>query len=289
MKKIGFIGLGIMGESMCERIIKVGKFPTCVYDVDNQKIEQLAGMGAKKASSIADIAEYATHIILMVPNDEIVHAIIQELLPVFKPNTIVIDMSTISPDTSRELAQKVSEKQCKMYDAPVVKSKPAAISGDLGIYVGGEKQGLDDILPILQCMGKNIIYLGANGAGLTMKLCHNTLVAEIQNGVNEMILLAANSNIAAEDFVKAISYGGGQNFYLDGKWRAISEGNFTPAFPFEHMAKDLKLTEKLAESKSMQLPGLHHVSRVYQKGMAEGLAREDFSAAYKMVEQDSKQ
>ncbi|MCB1157857.1 MAG: NAD(P)-dependent oxidoreductase [Leptospiraceae bacterium] len=289
MKKIGFIGLGIMGESMCDRIIQVGKFPCSVFDVDPAKVEKLVEKGGIKAESISDIANFATHIILMVPNDESVRSVFNSLLPVVKPGTTIIDMSTISPNTSRELALKVQEKGCTMYDAPVVKSKPAAISGDLGIYVGGDKEGLDDIRPILECMGKNIIHLGENGAGLTMKLCHNSLVAEIQNGVNEMLVLAGHFGISEENFVKAISYGGGQNFYLDGKWKAIKERNFSPAFPFEHMAKDIQLTKNLAETKNLHLPGIEQVNRIYQEGLRDNLGREDFSASYKVVELKSKQ
>ena len=284
MIKIGFIGLGIMGESMCQRVIEVGKYPTCAYDVDSVKIEKLVNIGAEKAESIKDVATFASHIIIMVPNDDCVKSVINELLPHLTAGITVIDMSTISPTVSKEMAKKVESAGSKMYDAPVVKSKPAAISGDLGIYVGGDKSGLNEITPILKCMGKNVIYLGENGSGLTMKLCHNSLVAQIQNGVNEMMLLANNAGISAEDFVKSISYGGGQNFYLDGKWKAIAERNFAPAFPFEHMAKDIKLTGELAESLGMKLSGIKNVDEVFMRGIEAGLSREDFSASFKVVE-----
>ncbi|MCP4179749.1 MAG: NAD(P)-dependent oxidoreductase [bacterium] len=284
MINIGFIGLGIMGESMCQRLIEVGKFNTCAYDVDSTKVNKLVGIGAKKAESIKEIADFATHIIIMVPNNACVESVIDTLLPNLKEGTTVIDMSTISPVVSKKMAKKIASKNCKMYDAPVVKSKPAAVSGDLGIYVGGDTNGLEEIIPILKCMGKNIIYLGDNGNGLVMKLCHNSLVAEIQNGVNEMMLLANKANISADDFVTSISYGGGQNFYLDGKWKAIKERNFAPAFPFEHMAKDIKLTSELADSLGVNLQGIKNVDQVYMSGIEDGFAREDFSASYKVVE-----
>ncbi len=284
MKKIGFIGLGIMGESMCQRVIEVGKFPTMAYDVDSNKVEQLVKLGAVKASSISDIAAYATHIVIMVPNNEIIESVIAELAPVLKPETVVIDMSTVSPVVSRELAGKVAACGCTMFDAPVVKSKPAAISGDLGIYIGGNKAKVADIMPILECMGSNIIYLGENGVGLTMKLCHNSLVAQIQNGVNEMMLLAKKSGIPAEDFVKSISYGGGQNFYLDGKWKAINEKNFAPAFSLANMNKDVNLTKDLANSLDLELHGLNNTVELFSQGMSMDLGQKDFSASYLVVE-----
>lgn len=284
MKKIGFIGLGIMGESMCQRIIEVGKFPTMAFDIDSNKVEQLVKIGAERASSISDIASYATHIVIMVPNNKIIEAVISELESVLKPGTVVVDMSTVSPVVSRELAARVEACGCVMFDAPVVKSKPAAISGDLGIYIGGDKSKVEDIMPILECMGSNIIYLGENGVGLTMKLCHNSLVAQIQNGVNEMMLLALKSGIPAEDFVKSISYGGGQNFYLDGKWKAINEKNFTPAFSLANMNKDVTLTKDLAENLGLELYGLNNTVELFTQGMDMDLGQKDFSASFLVVE-----
>jgi 3-hydroxyisobutyrate dehydrogenase-like beta-hydroxyacid dehydrogenase len=109
----------------------------------------------------------------------------------------------------------------KLLDCPVVKSQPAAVKGELGIYVGGDKEAYEQVKPILECMGHNIIYMGGNGTGLTMKILHNGLVGEIQNGVNEMLSMAASLGLNLSDVVTALGYGGAQCFYLDSKAKNI--------------------------------------------------------------------
>jgi 3-hydroxyisobutyrate dehydrogenase len=192
-------------------------------------------------------------------------------------------MSTIDPQISKELSKKIAEKGAVMLDAPVVKSVPAAVSGTLGIYVGGNEETYKNIKFILECMGNNIIYLGDNGSGLVMKLCHNTLVSQIQNGVNEMITLSQKSGIPTEDFIKAISYGGGQNFYLDGKGKAIIDNNFTTAFSIENMHKDVHLTGNLLDELGLNLPGVRIVQGIYDEAINRGYGKEDFCATIKVV------
>ena len=163
------------------------------------------------------------------------------------------------------------------------KSRPAAVSGTLGIYVGSDEETFEKIRPILAYMGSNIIRMGKNGMGLVMKICHNTLVAQIQNGVNETLALARLEGISVDDFALAISYGGGQNFYLDGQAQNIKNENWTTAFSLENMHKDLGICERLSEEAHFPMPGMENAKAVYDKGMAEGLGKEDFRATYKVV------
>jgi 3-hydroxyisobutyrate dehydrogenase-like beta-hydroxyacid dehydrogenase len=284
---VGFIGLGIMGESMCENILK-RNFPTWVYDIDPTKMQKMKDLGASPCKSVADIADHANYIIIMVPNSIHVEDVINKLLPKLKPGMVIIDMSTISPTVSKRLAEQVKTRGAEMLDAPVVKSKAAAISGELGILVGGNKQIFESVKPLLECMGKNIIHLGPNGNGLIMKLAHNMLVGEIQNGVNEMLVMTQATGLNIDDVVKAISYGGGQNFYLDSKWKNLKSQDYSPKFPFEHMNKDLGLTHDFIQNLHLELPGLELIQRIYQTGMQNNLNREDFSASFKVVEQQSK-
>nr|MDO8088840.1 NAD(P)-dependent oxidoreductase [Candidatus Sigynarchaeum springense] len=283
---VGFIGLGIMGESMAERIIRAGH-ETFIYDIDKARMDKVEKLGGKPCVSIAELAKLATHIIVMVPSNKNVRDVIGQVIPAMKPGTIIIDMSTISPVVSKELANKVKEKGGTMIDAPVVKSKAAAISGDLGILVGGDKSTFDAVTPLLQCMGKNIIHMGPNGSGLAMKLCHNMLVGEIQNGVNEMLVLANAAGLDMDSVVKAISYGGGQNFYLDSKATSIKARDFESKFPFEHMAKDMNLIIDYARSLGLDLEVANYVRGIYNVGMDEHLGKEDFSASIKIVEKSA--
>jgi 3-hydroxyisobutyrate dehydrogenase-like beta-hydroxyacid dehydrogenase len=287
MLKVGFIGLGIMGESMSERVIKAGH-ETLIYDINKAQVDKVAKLGGKPCGSIAELAKQVSHIIIIVPSNKHVRDVISQILPAMQPGTVIIDMSTISPVVSKELANKVKEKGGTMIDAPVVKSKAAAISGDLGILVGGDKATFEGVLPLLQCMGKNIIHMGSNGSGLAMKLCHNMLVGEIQNGVNEMLVLANAAGLDMDSVVKAISYGGGQNFYLDSKAATIKARDFAAKFPFEHMAKDMNLIIDYARSLGLELEIANYVRGIYNVGMDESLGKEDFSASIKIVEKESR-
>ena len=287
MAVVGFIGLGIMGESMSTNIVNAGH-EVYVYDINKDQMKKLVGLGAKAVDSVEEIAKKCKIIIIMVPNSEHVIDVVEKLLPHLQEESIVCDMSTISPTVSKNLAKKVAEKKAIMLDAPVVKSKAAAITGDLGILVGGDEGAFEQIKPILKCMGKNIIRMGPNGSGLAMKLCHNYLVAQIQQGVNEMLTLASEAGLDFESVFKAISYGGGQNFYLDSKGDTIKNRDFSPKFPFEHMEKDIRLTEEFAKDLGLKLPALEIVKKIYDNGIKEGLAREDFSASIKIVEKLAK-
>jgi len=284
--KIGFIGLGIMGESMCENIVKKHDDKVYCSDLNKTQVKKLEGVGAIGCEKNIDIIKNADLVISMVPKSEHVKALYTELLPYIDNSKICIDMSTIDPSVSQEVAKMVKANGAQFADAPVVKSKPAAIAGQLGIYVGCEEKLFPVIEPILKYMGCNIIRMGENGAGLVMKICHNTLVAQIQNGVNETINLAKRYGVSVEDFATAISYGGGQCFYLDGQWKNIQNENWATAFSIENMHKDLGICQRLAKEADYAMPGMENAKKVYDKCMDNGIGKEDFRATFKAVRGD---
>ncbi len=285
MYVIGFIGIGTMGFYMCRNILKKGKWPVYVYDVNKTQVDKLASEGATSCNNLQNIAENCDVIISMVPTNDNVKEVVNGLLPFMKNGTIYIDMSTISPSVSIELAKKVKASGSIMMDIPVVKSQAAAISGNLGIYVGGNFEAFQKIKLILECMGKNeeIIYYGENGKGLAMKMCHNMLVGIIQNGVNEMILLAKAAGIDYDKIVSGIAAGGGQNFYLDVKAESIKNRDFSPKFSFRNMHKDMNLIIDFAQKLGLNLVGAERVLEIYNIGIKE-YANEDFSATIKVLE-----
>jgi len=284
MNKIGFIGLGIMGESMCANLLKKREEEILVYDINEEKIEKMVKQGAVRAASNQELTAAADIIISMVPKGEHVKAVYNEIAEELNEDKIWIDMSTINPAISKEIAAEVKKNGSVMVEAPVVKSKSAAEAGTLGIYFGGDKEVYNQVKDLLLCMGENIIHLGDNGSGLMMKICHNMLVGEVQNAVNEMMTLAQKSDIEIDDFAKAISYGGGQNFYLDAKAESIKNRDFSTAFSVENMNKDVNIAAEIKEDLNLNLPGIDLVKDVYQKAMEENYGKEDFSASIKAVE-----
>ena len=283
--KIGFIGLGIMGSAMCANIIHKHNDQVYVFDMDPLKIKQLADEGGIACASCRETAEKADLLITMVPKSVHVKAVMEEILPVLNSTETWIDMSTIEPAASVEISLKVKETGASFLDAPVVKSRPAAEAGKLGIYVGGSEEDFERVLPVLSYMGENIIRMGDNGKGLVMKICHNALVSQIQNGVNETSLLAAANGIDILTFAQAISYGGGQNFYLDSKKEVIAKEDYTTAFSVADMHKDVHICLDLAEESGVYMPGEENAVRVYDEAMEKGYGSEDFSASIKAVKE----
>lgn len=281
--KIGFIGLGIMGESMCENIIKKHDDAVYVFDFVEEKVKKLAAVGGIACKSTLEVAEKSDVIISMVPKSEHSRSVYNEALPALCEGKTCIDMSTIDPSVSVELSEMVKKTGAQFIDAPVVKSKPAAIAGKLGIYVGGDEAVFEAVKPILLYMGENVIRMGGNGKGLVMKICHNALVSQIQNGVNETATLAAANGIDILTFAKAISYGGGQNFYLDSKKDMLAREDYTTAFSIENEYKDVNICMNLAKECGVSMPGEANAVRVYAEAMEAGLGKEDFCATVKVV------
>lgn len=284
--KIGFIGLGIMGESMCENIIKKHNDTVYVFDIQQEKVEKLVKAGAIGSQSAEELAEKSAVIITMVPKSEHSKSVYLQILPQLNSSKICIDMSTIDPSVSIEIAQMIEQTGARFVDAPVVKSKPAAIAGKLGIYMGGEESLCEQMRPILLYMGEQVIRMGENGSGLVMKICHNALVSQIQNGVNETLMLAEKYGIGVSQFATAISYGGGQNFYLDSKKNILEKKDYTTAFSVENMAKDVNICMNMAEECGVSMPGEANVKTVYKKALEAGFGKEDFSATIKVVKNE---
>ena len=281
--KIGFVGLGIMGESMCENIIKKHDDTVYVYDVVQEKTDRLAALGGVPCAGSREVAQQSDVFITMVPRSEHSRAVYEEILPVLCEGKTCIDMSTIDPSVSVEIADRVRKTGAEFIDAPVVKSKPAAIAGKLGIYVGGPQEVYEKMRPILLYMGENVIRLGDNGKGLVMKICHNALVSQIQNGVNETSTLAALNGIDILTYAQAISYGGAGNWYLDSKKDALAKEDYTTAFSIENEHKDVHLCRNLADESGFRMPGLENAVRVDDRAMEMGLGKEDFCASVKVV------
>lgn len=281
--KIGFIGLGIMGESMCENIVKKHDDTVYCFDFVKEKVEQLAEKGAVACGNSVELAKQSDVIISMVPKSEHSMSVYKEILPVLGEGKTCIDMSTIDPSVSVEISEMVKKTGAQFMDAPVVKSKPAAIAGTLGIYMGGEEAVCEAMKPILSYMGENLIRMGGNGTGLVMKICHNALVTQIQNGVNETLSLAQLNGISVADYAKAISYGGGQNFYLDGQWKNLEAENYTTAFSLANAAKDVGICMKLAAECGLDMPGEANVQNVYAKALEQGMGPDDWRSTFKIV------
>ncbi len=284
--KIGFIGLGIMGESMCENIVK--KHNDIVYCNDHKQcqIDKLSSFGAVGCATNTEVADKADIIITMIPTSAHVKEAYTEMLPYLTKGKICIDMSTIEPSASVEVANTVKAIGAQFADCPVVRSKADAIAGTLGVLAGCEKEVFEVIKPILSYMGSKVIYMGENGMGLAAKICHNTLVAQIQNGVNETLNLAQKLGISIDNFADAVAAGGAQNFYMNAQRDKLKNEDWTTAFSLENMCKDITICSQISEEMNLDMPGMRAAKAAIDKAMERGWGKEDFRQTYRIVRGD---
>jgi 3-hydroxyisobutyrate dehydrogenase-like beta-hydroxyacid dehydrogenase len=284
--RVGFIGCGTMGEHMARNIAK-GGHELSVFDVNPEPVARLAKDGASVKDSPRGVAEVSEAVVMMVVNDGQVRDVIageNGILDGLAPGGLVIVMSTVSPGVCVDMSRVVVKAGSALVDAPVVLSQPAAIAGTLGIYVGGPEAACERARPVLSCMGKNIIRMGDVGTAMAMKLCHNMMTAIIVQAVSETLVLGRKAGLDIEDMVTAISYGGGQNFFLDSKAATIKARDFTPRFSLANAAKDVGLALAFAENCGVSLPAAGLVKTLQTAALAVGLGQEDFSATIKVTE-----
>lgn len=273
-----------MGAPMCANLVKKNDDTVYCFNRTASKMEPLIKEGAVGCESMLDLAEKADLIFTMVTNSSDSQEVYNSILPALKKGKICADMSTIDPRVSVAISDLVKHQGAEFLDCPVVRSQPDAVTGTLGIYVGGNKRTAQKILPYLLYMGDKVMYIGFNGAGLIMKICHNALLTQIQNGVNETMALAEASGIDKQKFAMAMSYGNAQNRYLDTKWKTIEDSDYTPAaFTINNMNKDANIAVNYAKSLGRSMPGEEHILDVYQKAIDDGLGQEDIAATYKEV------
>jgi 3-hydroxyisobutyrate dehydrogenase len=276
-KKIGWIGVGNMGTPMVKNLLKAG-FEVTVYNRTAARAAPLQEAGAKLAVSPAALWDVADTIITMVADDAALQQIHQGkdgLLAGATAGT-VIDMSTVSPATSRDLAAKLAAKGVDYLDAPVAGSVKPAELGQLVIMVGGKKEVFEKAAPIFEKLGKAQFYLGQQGAGNNAKLAINTLLAFNMQGLAESVLFASEHGISPEAMLAIIGESALANAITKMKTANILAANYQPAFALKHLAKDLRL----AQGQGLHTPGGEAMHDSYQQALAQGWGEKDISAIF---------
>ncbi|WP_219838682.1 NAD(P)-binding domain-containing protein [Paenibacillus sp. R14(2021)] len=287
MFKIGFIGLGVMGEPMAANLLRKG-YPVTVYNRTPGKADKLIELGADTANSPAAVARTAEVIITMISNDDSIRAVYygeNGLLSSLMPGTIVIDSSTISPALSRQIHKDTAAKFGDFLDAPVTGSKPAAESGALVFMVGGEIEVIHKVKDLLLTMGRKVIPMGPSGSGSTAKLAHNTIVGINLAALVEGMAIAASGGIDAKSFLELVQSGGAASKAADLKAQKLLDRDFSVQFSLGLMLKDLRLASTLSDELKTPTPVLETVKSLYQVGDSMGLGDLDFSALANSYEQ----
>ncbi len=290
MKKVAFIGLGHMGSPMAQNLIKAG-YSLQVYDLVPEAVQSLEQAGALACESALDAAEGAELVITMLPASEHSKSVYlgqadqPGLLAQLTSRPLLIDCSTIAPDVSREIAANAAELGFAMLDAPVSGGTAGAIAGTLTFIVGGEASDLEQALPVLQAMGKNILHAGAAGAGQAAKVCNNMLLAIHMIGTCEALQLGANLGLDPTVLSDIMLKSSGRNWSLElynpqpGVMENVpASRDYQGGFAVNLMNKDLGLSQEAAQQSHSSTPLGALAKALYQMQAKQGKGSLDFSS-----------
>ncbi len=286
MKRIGFIGLGLMGTGMSKNLLKAG-YPVTVWNRTVSKMEPLVEAGAKTAGSPKEVAENSDVVICIVTDSPDVEQVLlgpDGVIHGAREGMICIDMSTISPITTREVSAKLAEKGVKMLDAPVSGGVIGANNGTLSIMVGGDEGVFDECLPIFEAMGKTVTRVGGIGDGQVTKAVNQILVGTTMLGVAEALVFAKKAGVDVEKCHAAVSGGAAGSWQLINNGGRVLRGDMEPGFKIKDYLKDLRIIMETAESIEMPLPATSLVQQMYRGMQAEGLLEKGTQAVSMMVE-----
>lgn len=276
-KRIGFIGLGIMGRPMSSNLLKAG-YELSVFDINKEAVTALAAEGARAAASPKEVAEHSEIIFTMLPNSQHVKEVIlgeNGILNGASKGSVIIDMSSISPVVSKELSVKAVNAGLSMLDAPVSGGEPKAIDGTLAIMVGGSESVFDSVQDVLHVLGEDVTLVGDNGCGATAKLANQIIVNLNIAAMSEALVFAAKAGINVEKMYKAIRGGLAGSAVLDAKVPLILERNFVAGGRIDINLKDMTNVMETAHDIGVPLPLSSQLLEIFHALKVDGKAADD--------------
>jgi len=273
--RIGWIGTGVMGRSMCGHLIAAG-YPATVFNRTADKAGPLVEKGAKLAASPHEVAQASDVVFTIVGYPRDVREVTlgeRGTLAATRPGTVLVDMTTSEPALAIEIAQAAKAKGVHSVDAPVSGGDVGAREARLSIMIGGDKEVVDALRPLFETMGKTIVHQGPAGAGQHTKMVNQVLIASNMIGVCEALLYGFKAGLDLDVVLQSVSTGAAGSWSLSNLGPRIIAGNFEPGFFVEHFLKDMGIA--LAEARRMQLclPGLALAEQLYRAVEAQGYAR----------------
>lgn len=284
--KVGFIGLGIMGKPMARNLMKAG-YELIVFDINPSVVAEMKALGAESAESAAELAAQVSRIITMLPNSPEVREVALGAGGIIEgaaEGTVLIDMSSIAPLASREIAAALAVKGVEMLDAPVSGGEPKAIEGTIAVMVGGKKEVFDAHYDLMMAMAASVVYVGETGAGNTAKLCNQIVVALNIAAVSEALVLAQKAGVSPDLVYKAIRGGLAGSTVMDAKAPMMMDRNYKPGFKIDLHIKDLTNVLETSRNVGVPLPLAAQVMEMMQAIKSDGCGQEDHSSLVKFYE-----
>lgn len=278
--RVGWIGAGVMGRSMCGHLLKVG-YAVTVHNRTREKTRPLVDAGAKWADSPRAVAEASDVVFTIVGHPRDVWNVVlgdDGALAGCKTGNILIDMTTSQPALAEEIARRAAERKVSSIDAPVSGGDTGARNATLSIMVGGEEQAVEKVEPLLKLLGKTIVRQGGPGAGQHTKMVNQTLIATNMIGVCEALLYGHRAGLDLNTVLQSVASGAAGSWSLSNLGPRIIANNFDPGFFVEHFIKDLGIVLDEAERLNLALPGVALARQLYLALAAQGHARDGTQA-----------
>ena len=288
--EIGFIGLGIMGKPMVKNLIKSG-YKVSFFARRKKIIDEITAIGGTYINNISDLPKICKIIILNLPKSNDVKNVVlgnEGLYENILHNTILIDMSTISPDVTSEISNKLKLKKSYLIDAPVSGGEIGAINGSLSIMVGGQKKIFKKILPILSVLGENITYIGKSGSGQITKACNQILVAGTMVAVSEVLLVAKKSGCNLNLIRDALMGGFANSKILEVHGRRMIDSDYKPGFKSKLHLKDLDIALKIAKDLNINLKGTKYSRKLMYQSVMDKKQEKDSSVIHEIIKKINK-
>jgi 3-hydroxyisobutyrate dehydrogenase len=285
-ERIGFIGLGIMGQGMVHNLLRAG-FAVTIWNRTAGKMDALVEAGAQPGLSPADVAAKSDHIITCVSNTPDVEAVVlggEGIIYGVRAGSLVIDCSTISPTATVKMAQQLAGRGVAMLDAPISGGSEGAAKGTLSIMVGGDARDFERAMPVFKAMGQKITHVGATGAGQTVKLVNQILVVGHALAMSEALLFAQAGGVDLEKTLEAVSAGAAGSWMLSNRGPQIIKRDWRPGFTIDLQQKDVGLILDAANDLGVPLPATSLIFQLYRTLQARGLGEQGNHALIKALE-----
>ena len=281
---VGFAGTGVMGKSMAANVMKAG-YSVRVYNRTKAKAEDLLAAGAGWAGTVEELAANCNVVITMLGYPQDVEAVYfgeGGLLASARPGTYLLDMTTSSPGLAARITAAAAQKGLFALDAPVSGGDVGAQEARLTIMVGGEETPFQAVLPILECMGKNIVLQGPAGSGQHTKMCNQIAIAANMMGVCEAVAYAQKSGLDPAKVLQSIEAGAAGSWSLSNLAPRMLAGNFEPGFYIKHFIKDMRIAIDSAQQMGLTTPALALAIKLYEQLAAEGEENSGTQALFKL-------
>jgi 2-hydroxy-3-oxopropionate reductase len=285
-ERVGFVGLGIMGKPMAQNLMDAG-YELTVYNRSPEKARELGEAGASVAASPKEVAESSDIIITMLPDSPQVREVVAGeggVLEGIDEGSLLVDMSTISPVVTEELAEAVKEKGASMLDAPVSGGDVGAIEGTLSVMVGGEEADFERARPLFEAMGKTITHVGPAGAGQVTKAANQVVVALVIEAVSEALVLGSAGGVSPEKILEVLSGGLAANKVMEVKREKFLSHTFDPGGKVEFHRKDLGIALDTGREFGVPLPVTAVVFQMFEALIARGRGAWDHSSLLTLIE-----